>query len=213
MESPIESRSKPLLPIAEDLLTDDLLVVLAGTERARSLFARHGMTELSLCSEAELVADGLSAQAAHRIACAFEIGRRLAQRPLVRGQQIDSTARVFEAFHPRLRDLKVEQFWMLCVDAKGRLRREILVSQGTLTNSLVHPRELFRSAIREAAHGIVLLHNHPSGDPEPSTEDRDLTRRLEAVGELVGVRIVDHLVIGDGGFVSFLERGWLLRSS
>lgn len=204
-----EARSKSLIPVAEDLLTEDLLVLLAGTERARGLFARHGVTELSLCSEAELVADGLTPASAHRLACAFEVGRRLAERPIVRGEELTSTMKVFDRFHPRMRDLKVEQFWMVCLDAKSRVRREVLVSQGTLTNSLVHPRELFRVAIREAAHGVVLVHNHPSGDPEPSPEDRDLTRRLEAVGELVGIRLLDHVVVGDGRFVSFLQRGWL----
>lgn len=206
---PTETRSKPLIAVAEDLLTEDLLVLLAGTERARGLFARHGVTELSLCSEAELVADGLTPTSAHRLACAFEVGRRLAERPIVRGEELTSTIKVFESFHPRMRDLKVEQFWMLVLDAKGRARREVLVSQGTLTNSLVHPRELFRMAMRDAANGIVLVHNHPSGDPEPSPEDRDLTQRLLAVGELVGIKVLDHVVIGDGRYISFLERGWI----
>ncbi len=85
--------------------------------------------------------------------------------------------------------------------------REDLVSEGILTASLVHPREVFAPAIREAAAGIVLVHNHPSGDPEPSPEDHEVTARLCAVGELVGIRVLDHVVIGDGCYVSFLERG------
>ena len=85
--------------------------------------------------------------------------------------------------------------------------REDQVSEGILTASLVHPREVFLPAIREAAAGLVLVHNHPSGDPEPSPEDLEVTRRLSAVGELVGIRILDHVIIGDGRYVSFLERG------
>jgi DNA repair protein RadC len=204
-----ETRRKPYLPVAEDMMTEDLLVQLAGTERARALFFRHGVTQLSVCSTQELVADGLTPAAAHRLACAFEVGRRLAERPIVRGEELTSTTKVFERFHARMRDLKVEQFWILALDAKSRVQREVMLSQGTLTNSLVHPRELFRTAMREAANGVVLVHNHPSGDPEPSPEDRDLTRRLEAVGELVGIRVLDHVVVGDGSFVSFLERGWI----
>jgi DNA repair protein RadC len=205
-----EARLKLLIPVADDLLTEDLVVLLAGTERASGLVARHGVPGLSLCSEAELVADGLTPAAAHKLACAFELGRRLAERPIVRGEELTSTLTVFERFHPRMRDLKVEQFWILVLDAKSRVRRELMVSQGTLTNSLVHPREVFRLAMREAANGIVLVHNHPSGDAEPSAEDQEITKRLAVVGELVGIRVLDHVVIGDGSYVSFLERGWLV---
>jgi DNA repair protein RadC len=194
---------------AEESGTEELLVLVAGTERARSILSRRGLTDLSNCSVSDLVAEGLTPNAAHRLSSAFELGRRLAQRPLVRGKALPSTSTVFDAYHARMRDLKVEQFWVLCIDAKGRVQRELMASQGTLTNALVHPREVFRIGIREAAHGLILLHNHPSGDPEPSDEDRDLTRRLQAVGELVGIRVLDHLVIGDGAYVSFVERGLL----
>ncbi len=85
-----------------------------------------------------------------------------------------------------------------------------MVSEGILTASLVHPREVFASAIRHAAASIVLVHNHPSMDPEPSPEDIEITRRLVAVGELVGIRIADHIVLGGGRYVSFLERGLIL---
>ena len=96
---------------------------------------------------------------------------------------------------------------MVMLDAKNRVMREARVSEGILTASLVHPREVFAPAIREAAAGIVVVHNHPSGDPEPSPEDHEVTARLCAVGELVGIRVLDHVVIGDGCYVSFLERG------
>ncbi len=97
----------------------------------------------------------------------------------------------------------------MLLDGKNCVMREDLVSEGILTASLVHPREVFAPAIREAAAGIVLIHNHPSGDPEPSPEDLEVTRRLCAVGELIGIRVLDHVVIGDGRYVSFLERGLL----
>lgn len=205
----MDSPHDPWPPVPEDLLVEDLLVLVSGDERARDLFARHGVRELQTLSDAELVAEGLPPGGARRLAGAFELARRLAERRIARGQPFTSSAIVFESFHERLRGLKVEQFWLVLLDAKSRVMREVLVSQGTLTNSLVHPREVFRVAIRHAAQGIVLVHNHPSGDPEPSPDDQDLTRRLSAVGELVGVRVLDHVVIGDGGFVSFLERGWI----
>jgi DNA repair protein RadC len=84
---------------------------------------------------------------------------------------------------------------------------EAQVSQGTLTASLVHPREVFRAAVQAAAAAVVLVHNHPSGDPTPSQEDHEVTRRLVAAGEVLGIRVVDHVVVADGGFHSFKESG------
>lgn len=204
-----ETESPGTPPPVEDLLIDDLLVLVSGNERARALFSRHGVRGIQTLSQGEVAAEGLPPGGARRLAGAFELARRLAERRLPRGLPFTSSGQVFEAFHERLRHLRVEQFWLVFLDAKNRVQREVMLSQGTLTNSLVHPRELFRLAIREAAVSVVLVHNHPSGDPEPSTEDQDLTRRLEAVGELVGIRVVDHIVIGDGAYVSFLERGWI----
>jgi len=106
------------------------------------------------------------------------------------------------------RDWK-EQFWAVLLDGKNRVLREERVSEGSLTASLVHPREVFAPAIRESAGALVLVHNHPSGDPTPSVEDVEITRRLCAVADLVGIRVLDHVVVGDGAFVSFLERGLL----
>ena len=190
--------------------TGDLVVQLAGLARARDLLSRHGLAGLSLATEAEIVAEGLTPLAARRLLSAFELGRRLACRPLRRGDPWRSSRDIFDAFHARMRDLKVERFMMVTLDAKNRVLGEALVSQGSLTSSLVHPREVFRIAIRAAAVGVVLVHNHPSGDCEPSPEDQDITRRLAGVGELVGIRVLDHVVIGDGAYVSFRDRGWIL---
>ena len=87
--------------------------------------------------------------------------------------------------------------------------RDATVSEGSLTLSIVHPREVFSLAIREAAAAVIFLHNHPSGDPQPSTEDRELTRRLVAAGELLGIQVLDHLIIGDNRYLSFADQGWL----
>jgi DNA repair protein RadC len=132
------------------------------------------------------------------------LGERLAP-----GRPLKSSGDIFAAFHPRLRDLKKERFLSVLVDAKNRVLREDLISVGTLTASIVHPREVFAPAIREGANGLLLIHNHPSGDPDPSPEDLEVTRRLCAAGELLGIRILDHIVIGDGTYASFLERGIL----
>jgi DNA repair protein RadC len=161
-------------------------------------------------SPAELRARaGLSPRAAARLAAAFALGRRAAAEPLRKGLLFRSSRDIFERYHPLLRDARRERFYAVLLDAKNRVLREERISEGSLTASLVHPREVFAVAIRESAGGLVVVHNHPSGDPEPSPEDLEVTKRLCAVGELVGIRVLDHVVVGDGAYVSFLDRGWI----
>jgi DNA repair protein RadC len=149
------------------------------------------------------VADGVAA----RVAAAFALGRRAVSGRWEKGEPFRSSADIFHRYHPHLRDARRERFLVVMVDGRNRVLRDERVSEGSLTASLVHPREVFAPAIRESASGIVCVHNHPSGDPEPSPEDHDITRRLCAVGEVVGIRVLDHVVIGDGCYASFLERG------
>ena len=99
-----------------------------------------------------------------------------------------------------------EVFCALLLDARHRLLRKVTVSKGTLSASLVHPRDVFRSAIRMNAAAVVLVHNHPSGDPEPSHDDIDLTQRLVKSGKLLGIEVLDHVVVVEGGYVSLRER-------
>ena len=98
---------------------------------------------------------------------------------------------------------------MILLDARHRVLRSEMISQGTLTASLVHPREVFRPALRDAAAALVLVHNHPSGDPTPSAEDREVTARLASAGEILGVRVLDHIVVAERGFCSLREQGEL----
>jgi len=98
---------------------------------------------------------------------------------------------------------------VILLDARHRVLRSEVISQGTLTASLVHPREVFRPALRDAAAALVLVHNHPSGDPTPSAEDREVTARLASAGEILGVRILDHIVVAERGFCSLREQGEL----
>ncbi len=101
---------------------------------------------------------------------------------------------------------------VLLLDGRHRVMSESQISQGTLTASLVHPREVFRPAVQAAAAAIVLVHNHPSGDPTPSPEDLEVTRRLVSAGEVIGIRVVDHVVVADRGFHSFQESGEIENS-
>jgi DNA repair protein RadC len=178
---------------------------------ASALLARSGglaaLCELPL---AELcAARGVGPAKAASLLAAAEIGRRVATRRLERGDAIRGPEDIHRHFYQRMRRYDREHFVVLLLDGRHRVMGEDQVSQGTLTASLVHPREVFRSAVRAAAAALVLVHNHPSGDPTPSAEDREVTRRLSKAGELLGIRIVDHVVVAEQGYHSFCESGEL----
>lgn len=138
---------------------------------------------------------------------AIELARRIMEEPLPRRRAIRSPADVQRHFRGRLRDHDRESFHVLLLDGRHRLISIAEVSVGTLTASLVHPREVFRDAIRNAAAALVLVHNHPSGDPSPSAEDRSVTKRLRSAGLLLGIHVLDHVIIADSGYFSFREAG------
>ena len=146
---------------------------------------------------------------AAQLKAALALGRRSMAAPLSTGTRIGSSSDLFQHFHPALRDLKHEVFKVVLLDAKNHVIKEVTVSEGSLTLSIVHPREVFALAVRESAAAIIVLHNHPSGDPTPSQEDRQLTDRLVAAGSLLGIRVLDHLIMGDGRYTSFADEGWL----
>jgi DNA repair protein RadC len=108
-----------------------------------------------------------------------------------------------------LRSRRFEEFHVLLLNARHEVQRRVMVSRGSLNASIVHPREVFRPAILGSAASVILVHNHPSGDPEPSEEDLSITRRLAQVGELLGIPVLDHVVVGKRGFVSLRARGQL----
>ena len=152
---------------------------------------------------------GLGRAKATRILAALELGARLASegRPASAAFRTpDESARYLL---PRYGARPVETFGLLALDVRHRLKREAVVSVGCLTSSLVHPREVFQEAVVCRAAALILFHNHPSGDPEPSAEDVSLTRRLGAAGELMGIEVLDHLVLGAGRYVSLKQRGIL----
>lgn len=120
-------------------------------------------------------------------------------------RQVRDARDVYEAFREHFQSLDREQFLAVILDGKNRILGLNLVATGTLTSALVHPRELFKPAILANAASLILVHNHPSGDPDPSAEDKALTARLKEAGELIGIRILDHVVIGDDRYVSLAE--------
>jgi len=152
---------------------------------------------------------GCDASTSSQLATAFELGRRVASSTVSLPEPIRGGEEVFHFLAPQLCHLPCECFVVLYLDTKGRLLLQREVSRGTLSSSLVHPREVFAPALVRRAAAIVVAHNHPSGDPEPSADDRTTTRRLQRAGRLLGIEVLDHVVLGAGRFVSFLEQGWL----
>jgi DNA repair protein RadC len=146
-----------------------------------------------------------------QLKAAIELGKRVLAAPLSTGTHIASSGELFRHYYPPLRDLRHEVFKIVLVDAKHAIIRDATVSEGSLTLSIVHPREVFNLAVRESAAAVIFVHNHPSGDPTPSDEDRALTARLVEAGDLLGIQVLDHLIIGDGHYVSFADQGWLRR--
>ncbi len=177
-------------------------------ETARELLVRHGgLSGLARASVRELRGPGVGPVKIASLRAALELGQRMATRRIAQGDAIGDPADVYHHFYPRLRHALCECFYILLLDGRHRLSREVLVSKGTLTASLVHPREVFRPALREAAASIVLVHNHPSGDPTPSAEDLAVTERLVRAGEILGVGVLDHVVVAEQGYRSLREIG------
>jgi DNA repair protein RadC len=152
---------------------------------------------------------GIGPAKAAAVQAAIEISRRYATEQVSQGTAFSGSADVFAHFHQRLRDKKKECFFILLLDSKNRVIREERISEGTLTSALVHPREAFTPAIRESAASLILVHNHPSGDPTPSREDVEITRRLVDGGKLLGIGVLDHIIIGQGRYYSFADQGRL----
>jgi DNA repair protein RadC len=153
---------------------------------------------------------GIGPAKAAEIKAAIELGRRH-QRPMLAGASFCASKDVADYYVPRLRDAKREEFRCVLLDTKNRIIKEVSVSNGSLTASLVHPRETFKDAVRESAAAVIFVHNHPSGDTKPSQEDILLTRRLVQAGELLGIQVLDHIIIGDGDHFSFRDRGLMQR--
>jgi DNA repair protein RadC len=201
------------------LTNAQLLAILLRVGRHGSSAVQVGMdildqlgdvAGLAQCGIEELCAvPGVGEAKAAQLKAALELGKRALAGPLTKGAKITSSRDLFTHYHPTLRELRHEVFKVILLDAKHAIMRDATVSEGSLTLSIVHPREVFTLAVKESAAAVIFLHNHPSGDPTPSQEDHVLTARLVSAGEVLGIRVLDHLVVGDGCYVSFADQGWL----
>ena len=209
-----------LLEEGPEALTDaQLLAIMLRVGRHRMSAVDVGMDLLNRLGGLQGLANrsvqelcavpGIGPAKVAQIKAALELGKRALSAPLTTGTVITQSRTVFDHYYPLLRDLRRELFKVILLDAKHAVIREKTVSEGTLTSSLVHPREVFNEAVRESAAAVIFLHNHPSGDPKPSKEDRALTARLQEAGDILGVQVLDHVIIGDGRYVSFADEGWM----
>ncbi|HET8645282.1 MAG TPA: DNA repair protein RadC, partial [Vicinamibacteria bacterium] len=195
----------------------ELLALLVGTgsRRASALhvaeqLSRQGLRGLAGRSLLEMEkVPGVGRAKAARLLAALELGARLSRERHETAAAFHTPEDGARYLLPRYSTRPVETFGLLALDVRHRLKHEAVISVGCLTSSLVHPREVFSEAVSSRAAALLLFHNHPSGDPEPSAEDVALTRRLASAGALMGIEVIDHLVLGAGRFVSLKQRGVL----
>lgn len=220
---PQEERPKEKLMYAgaESLSTSELLALIIRTgnssksavQLAEDVLA-YSAKELGSLREADVQElteiDGIGSTKACSIVASLELARRLLGRepdePRISMKNPESVANLLME---DMRGLKQEHLVALLLNAKCEIESRITVSMGELTSTVVHPREVFHPAIRKGAAGIILAHNHPSGDPTPSQDDIQSTKRIMEVSKLVGIRLLDHLIIGDGRYISLRNEGYM----
>lgn len=183
----------------------------SAIDHARLLLSQFGgLKGIDEASVGELSSlKGIGPAKVAQLKACLEIGRRIGSQKWETGQPMRSAEDVYHHFRENLGAEKRELFYVVLLNNKNRKIREVKISEGSLTASLVHPREVFNPVIRDSAAAVIFVHNHPSGDPAPSPEDIDITRRLKEVGEVMGVRVLDHVVIGRDRFFSFSDKGML----
>ena len=203
---------------AEALSSQELLALILGRGirgesvmvTAQRLLSRFGnIRNLSEASIEELSkVKGIGLAKAAQLKAAFELARRKDDCDYEK-MPVKSHQDVVKLIRPKLKDKKKEQFLILCLDTRNNLIKLNTVSTGTLDANLVHPREVFKEAIQSLASSIILVHNHPSGNPEPSDADIDITKRIMETGKIVGIDVLDHIIIAENKSLSFKEKGIL----
>lgn len=205
---------------ADALTAVELIAVLLGTGRAGEdvLSVARGLLGAADGSLRRLAArppgelqrvPGVGPVKAARLMAALELAARLARETRPPVPRIRAPSDVVQLVGPRIRDLPVEEFHVLALDTQSQVVRDVLVTRGILNSSLVHPREVFRAVVAEAAAGVILVHNHPSGDPTPSAEDRHVTGQLVAAGRLLDLPVYDHVIIAGDRWLSMASAGLL----
>jgi DNA repair protein RadC len=197
---------------AEALSAQEILALILGRGvrgesvmiTAQKLLGKFGSLQGIADSSVEELSqvNGIGPAKAAQLKAAFELGRRLEGAPREGKAAIKSPEDVVGVVGSTLKGKKKEHFLALLLDTRNRLIRTSTVSMGSLDSSVVHPREVFKEAISASAASVIFVHNHPSGDPEPSEDDIELTRRLVDAGKLLGILVLDHIIVGDGNYMS-----------
>lgn len=223
-ELPLEERPRERLMAqgSRALTNAELLAILLRTgrkgetalEMGRALAGvPGGLSGLSRLTAAQLASvKGIGPAKAVTVLAALELGKRCAMQKTQVRLTVRSAADAAAAVMPRLRYETKEHFIVLLLDTKHHVIDMPVISIGTLDMSVVHPREVFFPAVVQHAAAIILMHNHPSGEPSPSREDRAVTDKLVQAGRIFDIPVLDHIIIGDGCYVSFCEKGWLTES-
>jgi DNA repair protein RadC len=212
---PKENRPRERLKLhGVEVLSDaELLAVLLqkGTkyenvvDMANRLISRHSFDKLCDCSLSELKEiKGIGDAKGMQILALFELSKRI-KSGVIAEKVVNSSEDIAGYYMERMRGLKKEHLIAVFLDSKNKIINDKVISIGTLNSSLVHPREVFKSAIKESANSIILVHNHPSGDPAQSEEDEQITQKLNEVGKLLDIEILDHVIVGKDEFYSFKE--------
>lgn len=207
-----------LVKLGSRALSDaEILAVLIGfgtigksaIDISRSLLNEFStLTEMAKCDVAQFKkVDGIGLAKAVTISAAFELSRRVEPDLFSSKKKIQSSDDIADYYLPKLRDLRNEVFRVLLLNNSNQIMREVVITEGILNQTLVHPREVFRQAIIESAASIILIHNHPSGNSSPSSQDKSITERLVKVGEIVGINVLDHLIFGSNSYFSFKNEG------
>lgn len=179
---------------------------------AQKLLSQFGsLQKLAEASIEELSSiKGIGLAKATQIKAVFEISRRLStQAPPYKSKELTDPKKVYQLMKSKLKDYYKEHFYIIALNARNHSIAE--VSVGSLDASVIHPREVFLEAIKKRAASVIFVHNHPSGDPEPSEDDLEITKILIESGEILGIEVVDHIIITNAGFVSFKEKGLLFK--
>lgn len=214
-------REKLLQRGAEALSDAELLALILRTGDAGSktsavdqgrllLHQFNNLPQLARATTTELCTiSGIGPAKSAELQAVFELARRLSDHSLQPGNVFTSADAVFQRYRNRFLNHNKEVFLALLLDTKNRLIKDIRISEGSLTASIVHPREVFSAVVRDSAASVLFVHNHPSGDPSPSPEDIAITKRLHEAGTILGVRVLDHIIIGRDSYISLADKGHL----
>ncbi len=217
-EFPIEDLPREKLSKfgTKNLSNYELLAIILGSgnkkesvlEITSKLLLKYNLKKIATLNLATLQKEsGIGKVNASKILASIELGKRASSFVSEKSKKISCAREIAEIFIPEMNFLESENFRVVFLDSKNQIIDSKIIFIGTLNESVVHPREIFKSAILENSANIILIHNHPSGDLNPSEEDIKTTKELVKAGEILGIKVLDHIIVGNNSFFSFLEEG------